>query len=184
MEWLLLVNKLIALATVAAHLFVVSSIIYLLWFKKKYPGLLAFFGKHGMLFAFSTSLLAAVGSLFYSQIAGFPPCDLCWYQRIFMYPLVVLLALALVKKDRAILDYALLLSLMGALISLYHNYLYYDVGGLSAICQFLGIGTSCVKRYVFELNYITIPLMAFTAFVLITLFLVFSKMQQKQDKAL
>ena len=173
------VNKKLAIETVIAQFLVLASLGYLLFFKKKYPAVGLWLSKQAVLLAFLVALGATVSSLFYSNIAGFEPCELCWFQRIFMYPLVVLLGLALIKKERIIIDYALSISVIGFFISLYHNYVYYQNGGLSAICQVGGVGVSCVKRYVFELGYITIPIMSLTAFVLIITFLVFASFNVK-----
>src|SRR5258705_13166689 len=93
------VNKKLAIETILAQLFILSAIVYFLFCRKKQDLITKFIGKYGLFFAFLISLVATLGSLFYSQIAGFTPCDLCWFQRIFMYPLVVLLGLALIKKD-------------------------------------------------------------------------------------
>jgi disulfide bond formation protein DsbB len=98
-----------------------------------------------------------------------------------MYPLVFLSGLALIKKDHRIVDYLLTLSVVGFFISLYQNYLYYTNSGLKTICQ-IGGGVSCVKRYVLEFGYVTIPLMALTAFVIITMILVLQKMYGKYSE--
>lgn len=174
MTLLFFVNKLFSFGVVLGHIFITLVVVYVLFLREKYPGLAKFLTKHGLLLAFLVSLISVLGSLFYSQIAGFAPCELCWFQRIFMYPLVVLLGMALVKKERVIIDYALGLLVIGSVISLYHNYVYYMNKGLSAYCQVGGSATSCVVRYVFELGYVTIPMMALTAFALIIIFLVFT----------
>ncbi len=179
MSLLELVNLKLSIETVLAQVFIVLAVVYFLFFRKKYNFVGEFFGKWGILFAFLISLASALSSLFYSEIAGFPPCDFCWYQRIFMYPLVILLGLALIKRDNSIVDYTLSLSVVGFLISLYHNFIYYYNNGLNANCQILGKGVSCVKRYVFEFGYITIPMMAITAFSLVIIFLIFSKLEKK-----
>ena len=114
--------------------------------------------------------MATGGSLFYSEIAGFDPCKLCWFQRIFMYPLAILLGLALIRKDFKFTFYPFALTLIGAIISLYHNTIYY--GGISIFpCEPFGLGVSCTKVLVMEFGYVTIPLMALTAFLLIILLL-------------
>ncbi|OGN02917.1 MAG: hypothetical protein A2655_02580 [Candidatus Yanofskybacteria bacterium RIFCSPHIGHO2_01_FULL_43_42] len=145
--------------------------------------MLKFFIKHAILFAFLVALTATLGSLFYSQIMGFEPCELCWFQRIFMYPLVILFGIALYKKQDHIIDYTLSLAVVGGAISLYHNYIYYYKKGLAANCQLAGIDVvSCIKLYISEFGYITIPLMALTAFALIIIFLVLRKIHNQGDK--
>ena len=175
MTLLIFLNTVLSVLVIGGQVFVVLSLVYLVFLRKKYPAIGMLLGKYGMAGAFFVALASVLGSLFYSQIAGFMPCELCWFQRIFLYPQVLLLALALIKKDSGIVDYALSLSLVGGLVSLYHNYMYYYNGGLNVFCQLSGIQVSCVKRYVFEFGYITIPMMALTAFVLIIIFLLFKK---------
>lgn len=168
----------LATETVVAQVFVVLAVLYLFFFNKKKIFIVDVIGKYAIVFAFLVALVAMSGSLFYSQIMGFAPCDLCWFQRIFMYPLVVLLGLALIKKDSNITGYALPLASIGFCISLYQNYLYYYNGGLHVFCQLAGNSVSCVKRYIFEFGYVTIPVMALTAFALIIVLLIFYKLSR------
>ncbi len=181
------VNKLLSLGVIASQIFIVAVFLWFLFFRKTQNVITEFMSNHGLRLAFAVALLSMSGSLFYSQIAGFAPCDLCWFQRFFMYPLVFLLGFGLIKpagfsenqsiapRDVKIINSGLILSAIGGLISLYHNYMYYYNGGLNVFCQLSGIQVSCVKRYVFEFGYITIPMMALTAFVLIIIFLLFKK---------
>ena len=173
-------NKILVLGTVGAQVFIFLAVIWVLFFRKKQNVAVEFISKHGMFLAFLSALTATLASLFYSQVAGFAPCQLCWLQRIFMYPEVVLLGLALIKKDSGIIDYALLLAVIGFFISLYHNYVYYYNGGLNVFCQLAGVQVSCVKRYVFEFGYVTIPLMAATTFLLVIIFLLCYKWDTKK----
>jgi disulfide bond formation protein DsbB len=117
------------------------------------------------------ALLATLGSLFFSEITGFEPCKLCWFQRIFMYPQVVLLGLAWFKKDRKIVDYSLALAMIGAATSIYHNYIYYA----AQKAAFCGSASSCAAPYVLEFGYITIPIMALTGFFSLILILSIQK---------
>src|SRR5690348_8318165 len=77
--------------------------------------------------AWIQAIAATLGSLYFSEIAKFPPCVLCWYQRICMYPLVVILGVALLKRDKWVHWYVLPLATVGWLIGLYHNLLYYKI---------------------------------------------------------
>ena len=82
---------------------------------------LEFISKRAVLFSFIVALIATLGSLFYSEIAGFEPCKLCWFQRIFMYPQVILLGITLWKKSGVSTIYnSLALSIIGAIIAGYH----------------------------------------------------------------
>src|SRR5688500_11814042 len=84
---------------------------------------------HGFLLyaAWFIALSSMVGSLFFSEVMQLPPCALCWYQRIAMYPLVVILATGILLRDPRINYYALPLCLIGLAIAVYHNLLYYGV---------------------------------------------------------
>lgn len=167
-----IVNKILAFLTIASQVFIVFGIIHILFFRKNFKkGPASFFYGNGMKLAFVVALVATLGSLFYSEVAGFEPCKLCWFQRIFMYPPAVLLGLALIKKDYQLTIYPTVLALIGGAISLYHNYEYF--GGVSLIpCPPFGLGTTtCTRVLVLEFGYITIPMMALTAFILIILLL-------------
>jgi disulfide bond formation protein DsbB len=169
--FLLTVNKILSILTIGAQLFILLGLIQLMFLRKHFNNpVIRFFSKNGLFFALVIAVVATAGSLFYSEIAGFEPCKLCWFQRIFMYPLVILLGLARIKKDLKFTFYPSALAGVGAAVSLYHNYVYY--GGISLFpCDPFGLGTSCTKVLVLEFGYITIPLMALTAFILILLFL-------------
>ena len=116
------------------------------------------------------ALVAMLGSLYFSNVMNLPPCVLCWYQRIAMYPLVAILAVGILKRDRNVILYSLPLSVTGLLISIYHNLLYYGVIPESIAPCMLGI--SCTTRQIEWLGFITIPLMALTAFVIINILLI------------
>lgn len=91
-------------------------------------------------------LVATLGSLYFSEIMKLPPCTLCWYQRLFMYPLVHILAVAIISEDRYLKYYCLPLSIIGLLIATYHNLLYYHIVPESiAPCT---AGISCTTRQI------------------------------------
>ena len=71
-------------------------------------------------FAWIVATVTTLGSLYYSEHAGFIPCELCWYQRILMYPLVIVLGVAALRRDRAVWITALVFVVLGAPLSLYH----------------------------------------------------------------
>lgn len=125
-----------------------------------------FFSKNGILFAFIVATVATLGSLFYSEVAHYQPCELCWFQRIFMYPQTILLAIAWKKKYAGIALYSLVLSIIGGSISAYHYLM--QLGAVPSLpCAAVGISVSCSQRFVLTYGYITIPMMALSAFVLI-----------------
>ncbi len=119
-------------------------------------------------------LLATLGSLYYSEIAGWAPCRLCWFQRIFMYPQVLLVLIAMYYKTKDVVQYLLPLTFIGMLISLRH-YIEQIQAKLAPLdplapCDLTGI--SCAKTYTFHFGYITLPMMAFSAFALVMVILV------------
>jgi disulfide bond formation protein DsbB len=173
------VSHILGFLVLVAQVTLVAGIIYVGFFRKRFPSeVFAKFIESGLLWAFLVSLVATMGSLFYSQIAKFTPCELCWFQRIFMYPQVVILGLALIKKERQIIDYSLALTGVGALISIYHNYIFY--GGVPVTsCGITSAAASCTQKYIVEFGYITIPMMALTAFLSIIFILTSQKMQEK-----
>ena len=124
---------------------------------------------HAISLAFTAALLATLGSLTYSEILGYEPCKLCWIQRILMYPQVLILGLAVWgrhKRSRALLDASLILSAVGTLVALYRYLL--QLGVAPALpCAAVGYSVSCSQRFVMEFGYITIPLMALSAFLFI-----------------
>lgn len=117
---------------------------------------------------FVVSLIATGGSLFFSEVAGYTPCVLCWYQRILMYPQAILFLVALIRKDRGIIPYALTLSIIGGAIAIYHYYGQVATVGILP-CSAVGYAASCSTQFTLQWGYITIPMMAFSAFLLIAL---------------
>ncbi len=167
-----IVNYILSLLTVFAQILILV-LVYFYFFN---PKSLNFFKNKFLVFAFVVALTATLGSLFYSEIAGYEPCKLCWFQRIFMYPQAFILGLALYKKDLTVASYSLLLSSVGAVIAGYHYLLQLNIAP-SLPCSAVGYSVSCSQVFVMNFGYITIPLMAFTAFaLLITLTLIERRM--------
>jgi len=122
--------------------------------------------------AWLVSLIATAGSLYFSNVLMFPPCSLCWWQRIFMYPLLVLFTVAFIKRDQNCLAYASPLIVFGLGTSIYHNLLYYGFIEKSIVpCT---AGASCTSIQIEWLGFITIPLMALTAFSILFFLISFS----------
>ncbi len=139
-----------------------------------------FLEDYGGWLAFVIALVATLGSLYYSEIAGFIPCRLCWYQRILMYPLVVVTLVGALKRDEYLPAYVLPLSLIGLLVSGYHMLLEKGVFPPSATCA---IDVPCNISYVNYFGFITIAVMAFTAFVLITAIMLGMRAAYRRDAA-
>ena len=119
--------------------------------------------------ALLTAWIATWGSLFFSEVLGWVPCVLCWYQRILMYPLALLLALGIIRRDRGLHIYVLPFSIAGIGISLYHHLLIKTDWLPPPACV---TGVPCNIDYLNLLGFITIPWLALTAFVIITIMMV------------
>lgn len=121
---------------------------------------------YSLYFAWLVSIVATGGSLYLSEIAGFIPCELCWMQRIFMYPLAILLGIACFRADKHIIPYVLPLSIIGGCFSIYH--ISEQKFGAPSVCT----GTvPCSGEYINWFGFVTIPMLALTAFILITVVL-------------
>lgn len=118
-----------------------------------------FLGKHALLLGFLASAGAIVGSLFYSNVVGFEACVLCWWQRIFLYPLAPIFALALSRKDRGVFGYAAVLAGLAAVVAGYQAFANFTGKSLLSCTAAEG---ACSKIFVLEFGYITIPVMSLT----------------------
>ena len=167
------ITHLLGFLTVLTQITVIAGLL-LFWFAKKQPivqRLTNFFGQHALIFSWIVCASAVFSSLYYSDIAHLVPCSLCWWQRIFIFPQLVLLTLALWKNDERISDYLFGLSGIGALIALYH---YYGQMFSSAIlpCGVSGGTPSCANKTILEFGYVTIPMMSLTYFLIIFFFMI------------
>ena len=125
-----------------------------------------FWQQYGAYLAFAPALTAMLGSLYYSEIAGFVPCTLCWYQRILMYPLSLIILVGILKQDEYLPDYVLPFSVIGIGVSAYHYLIQRGVFAHPAACS---VGIPCNLSYVNYFGFVTIPFMALVAFILITI---------------
>ena len=127
--------------------------------------------------AWFVALLATAGSLYFSEVAGYEPCTLCWYQRIAMYPLVAILAIGAARRERAAAFHAGALAAVGGLIALYHTALEWiptlDTGACSAT-------TPCTFVWFRVFGFVSLPMLALTAFALILVLLAIRIRHQDQ----
>lgn len=123
-------------------------------------------GPAGLLVASAVAVVATMGSLYFSEVADFVPCKLCWYQRIAMYPLVPVLVVAAWRRDWRVTPYVALVAVIGGAISTYHVLLerFPSLEG-SATCD---PANPCSLKWVERFGYMTIPTMALSGFALIT----------------
>ena len=111
------------------------------------------------------ALIATSGSLYFSEIAHLVPCSLCWYQRIAMYPLLLVLGVAAVRSDAGVWRYALPLALVGLLVALYHVSIEWMPALDLGVCT---SGVPCSVRYFAVFGFISIATMSAAAFFLIS----------------
>lgn len=127
-------------------------------------------------FAFLISLVATLGSLFFSEVMNFIPCSLCWYQRVFMYPLVYIFFINLLYPDNKVFKYSFPLVISGLLISIYHNLLILKIipENLSPCVS----GIPCNVDYLNWFGFITIPFLSFISFLILFVALLIYKKQK------
>lgn len=170
MNFISIVNQFLAIVTILGQFFAVVLLVAILFPKiTVVKPIREFIGQNGIAVVFLVSLTAMLGSLFYSEIARYTPCVLCWYQRILMYPLVLITGIALLKKYTVeVVHYVFWMSLFGFGIAAWHYM--GQIGAISSLpCSAVGYSQSCAERFVMQFGYITIPLMAATAFAMIFL---------------
>jgi disulfide bond formation protein DsbB len=141
-------------------------------------GLIHNIGPFGTVGATIVASFSMLGSLYLSEVAHFLPCKLCWYQRIAMYPIAILLVVGLIRRDPGSRVYAKTLATIGAVISSYHILIERFPNLESSTCD---PNNPCSLKWVEKFGYVTIPVMALTAFVTVFLLL---QMQGVYDRAI
>ena len=154
-----------ALGVAGQALFVLLVLLALAWRN----GLRTALEGYELWLAFLVAAIATGGSLFFSEIAHFVPCELCWFQRICMYPLSITTLLAALANDRRVARYLLPLPLVGAGVSVYH--LLIENGAIKEPSACLIGGAGCSVKWINEFGYMTIPTLALTGFALCFVFL-------------
>jgi len=145
-----------------------------------YAGIRARLSPIALTAAWGVALLASAGSLYFSEVANYLPCTLCWYQRIAMYPLVLILAIAIARRDTGVRIYAIPVALVGVAISSYHYLLEWfpeiDTGACSAVIP-------CTQVWFREFGFVSMPLLALIAFGLVITFLLIPVRSSVTDHA-
>ena len=164
-------TEVLSVLTIIAQIEIVILLILMYLNRKKKSKLFKKIIKISDMYAFLIAIISTLGSLYYSEIVGFEPCSLCWWQRVFIYPQAIFLGIAYFKKEFQHSSlYAIVLSIIGGVIGIYQNALYYGAPQIGA-CDGSATAVSCTKLYILEFGYITIPIMSLTAFLLIIFFL-------------
>lgn len=141
---------------------------------------LGFIDKHYLTLGFIVSLSASLFSLVYSEIIGFVPCYLCWYQRMFIFPLVFIFGSAIWHKDRKIVKYVLPLLSVGFIFSVYQNFFYYFGDSGSIPCDASGV--SCYQELISVFGgYISFPMLALSGFLALIAIVLVAHFYKKED---
>lgn len=145
---------------------------------KKNNRLLSFVAKYTLPLGFFITLIGMLMSLYYSEVLGIIPCVLCWYQRIFMYSQVFLFGYAWYKKDRNIIPYTFMLSIVGFVIAVYHHML--QIGyNIYKPCSTSPFAVDCAKPTFVEFGFVTFPFLAMVLFGAVILVILSANLVQK-----
>lgn len=117
---------------------------------------------------------AMIGSLVLSEVIRFIPCDLCWWQRVFMYPMAFILTVGILKKDKKVAYYVLPLSIIGLVIAFYHSLLQWHVIRPENLSCSVTSAVSCADAQINWLGFITIPFMSLCCFLVVTILMFLS----------
>lgn len=175
-------TKVIAVLVLAGQALLVLFVLGLPWRTKSLKKLYAAAGEFALLGAFITALGGVLGSLYFSEIAKYLPCELCWYQRILLYPQALLFGLALLKKNRDVVVQGVVLSGLGFAIATYQTYLQY--GGSALVpCSANSLAGSCGQKNFLEFGFITLPVMALTGFAMILVAMLLEHWRTRRNTA-
>ncbi|MBT3463453.1 disulfide bond formation protein B [archaeon] len=146
---------------------VIIFLLYQIFLNKFLKGKFKIKKDNAILYSFLIALTGLLGSLFFSEIAKYDPCNLCWYQRIFMYPLVIIFFIAYKNKYSKIFRYTIPLTIIGGTIAIF-QYLLQMAPSIFSNSTLCSTG-SCSQFFIIEMGFITIPFMSLIAFIGITL---------------
>lgn len=134
--------------------------------------MIKFIQKNAMYIILVQAIVATLGSLYFSDIKGYEPCVLCWWQRIFMYSLIPVIIIATLRKENRIYQYTLPMAVLGLIVAIYHNLLY---TGIIDVAEFCAGGISCTSKYIEYFGFVTIPFLAFLGFAIIIILSIISR---------
>jgi disulfide bond formation protein DsbB len=167
------VTLFLALLAVVAEVAVAASLVLLATGRRQW--LVETVGPQALALAAAVAVVATLGSLYFSEVADFTPCKLCWYQRIAMYPMAPLLVIAAARRDAGIRLYGIVLAAVGAVIAAYHVLLERYPTLESSVCD---PTNPCTLVWVERFGYLTIPGMALSGFALILVLLAIARPQE------
>jgi disulfide bond formation protein DsbB len=169
-------TKLVSLGIIAIQ---VSTLVFVILWLKKSPILKKIYEKSNIILPI-IFISSALGSLIYEFGYGYEPCLLCWYQRIAIFGIAILSLTCDIRKSKLLQKQIFIFSFTGLLVAIFHNYIDIFPTGVD-IC---GTGPSCLKRYIYEFGYITIPMMSFTVLLAGTVLSLFNIKYSKNTNSL
>jgi len=166
-------SKLLGIITILGNILLVLWLAAYLFDRPRYQRIMHWLSARAIGLGLAVTAGTTVGSLVFFAVSEIPACILCWIQRIFMYPLVFLFGLAFLRKERVILPYALMFTVIGGVVSLYHwtknmLALYAD---LTIACPVVPGLPSCETISVLEYGYVTLPMIALNVFIIVSIIL-------------
>lgn len=181
----LLKNILDTFFGVGALLLIVTSVVALVILIKKpvaFSKAIGHMARYASMYGIVLALLAFIGPLTYSEIIEYAPCKLCWFQRIAMFPQLVILAVALWNSDKNYWRYILILSSIGLCFSLFHYGLQMGLP-ITTECATVGQSGSCASLYVNTFGFVTMPFMAASVFIAQIILSLYARMGSKEVTA-
>ena len=167
-----MVTTLVALSIISIQIAMVVFLI--IWIRK--PELLSKIYEHSRIILLLIFIPSVLGSLIYEYRFGYEPCLLCWYQRIAIFSVAILSLTGDIRTNKLLQKQVIIFSLLGLLVAIVHNYIDIVPTGID-IC---GAGPSCLKRYIYEFGYVTIPMMSLTVLLAGFLLALFTKKYKSQ----
>ncbi len=160
-------NNLFAILTLVALAGAIGLVVYRV---VKGPEAAALLGDKTIWLAFAVALVCTVGSLMYSEAFHYVPCRLCWFQRIAMYPLSIILLVGAIRREAVVRYYALPIALIGLVVSIYHNFVQFFPSLEGGSCD---PAVPCSARSIEVFGFMDLPFMAGVGFIVISVLLAF-----------
>lgn len=135
---------------------------------------------HALWWAFSVASASMLGSLYFSEVAHYVPCKLCWYQRIAMYSLAIVLLVAALRRDRSVVPYAVVLASVGAVVSTYHYLVEWFPTLETNVCS---VDVPCTTVWFRSFGFVTLAFMALTGFIAVITVLICTMNNEKRGDA-